>query len=115
MEALVNFIQAQTVYGLLAVLSFACILILQLRDLIKARKPSLLRCIAVTAPLLFAVIAATIHLDAVRGVIESDAADIVNPAAGIQLAIEIMWGGVILSFFLALIPMWFAFKSKQCS
>jgi len=113
MEVLVNFFQAQNTFGVLALVSFACIFGFLFRSWLKRTKPRLALGVATAVPLVFAVLAATTHLMSVRRVLDSDIVDIVNPLAGVQLALELMWGGIILSSILGIVSMLVGARARK--
>lgn len=102
MEGLLNFVAAQTPFGILSIVSFLWLFSLYLRKAAKRARPSLLCSGAILLPLLLCSLAALRHLSTARIALESEHADIVNPSAGIQLASELLWVGFGMSLVLGL-------------
>lgn len=115
MENLDEFLHSQPFFGLLLLISFVCILTLQMRNLFKVKRPSVLLSIAGILPLLISAIAALIHLSDTRKVLESRIPNIMHPEVGVYLTKEVLSAGIGLSLVLTAISIWTAVKRKPSS
>ena len=90
MELIRNFAQAHTMFGLFGLLSFLLVTGVSFKRWASGRPLSLCFGIAASLPVLFGVAASLVHLHTVRGILQYERADITNPDAGVQLAIELL-------------------------
>ena len=113
-EAICNFVETQTLYGLLSIASFLVMVVIYLLRFSKNRSPSMLMAMASLAPVLFSIPAAISHLTEVQRLLSADPIGIVDPRYGIQIAMELLMVGAGFSLFLILLSLVWLVKHRMC-